>query len=56
VLHALGTHAARAAASDMYLQVTVGNDAARQLYEAAGLRPVYGYHYRTLPGPESPRP
>ncbi len=45
-LHALATHAARAGASDMYLQVMVENDAARRLYEGAGLRPSYGYHYR----------
>lgn len=55
-LHALATHAAIAGASDVYLQVMVGNDAARRLYEGAGLRPMYSHHYRTLPGPESPQP
>ena len=48
VLRALAEYAQRGGAHSIYLQVMDDNPAARGLYASAGLRPAYGYHYRTL--------
>ncbi len=40
--------AARGTAS-LYLQVAVGNQAARALYARAGFTEHHGYHYRVAP-------
>jgi ribosomal protein S18 acetylase RimI-like enzyme len=46
VLLALTAWAARHGASTVYLQVEADNAPALALYDAAGFRHVYGYHYR----------
>jgi N-acetylglutamate synthase len=47
VLGALAGYAQRSGAHSVYLQVMDDNPAAHGLYAGAGLRPAYGYHYRT---------
>lgn len=47
VLHALARWGHSRDAAQMYLQVEVTNDGARQLYTRAGFETAYRYHYRT---------
>lgn len=49
VLHALGSWGVAQGATTTHLQVLADNAAAAGLYSSAGLVPVHGYHYRTLP-------
>jgi ribosomal protein S18 acetylase RimI-like enzyme len=49
VLHALGSWGSGQAARTTHLQVLSDNTAALALYDSAGLRKAYGYHYRSLP-------
>jgi ribosomal protein S18 acetylase RimI-like enzyme len=46
---ALATAAAAQGAVSLYLQVAVGNQAARALYARAGFTEHHGYHYRVAP-------
>jgi N-acetylglutamate synthase len=46
---ALATAAAAQGAASLYLQVAVGNHAARALYARAGFTEHHGYHYRVAP-------
>jgi GNAT superfamily N-acetyltransferase len=50
VLAAIARWADARGARQLYLQVEVENEPARRLYERAGFRPRYGYHYRRQPG------
>lgn len=50
VLLAIARWAHRRGAQQLYLQVEVENTPARRLYERAGFRPRYRYHYRRAPG------
>ena len=47
VLHALARWGAGLDATECYLQVEAGNEAAHRLYERSGFRTLYTYHYRT---------
>ena len=47
LLHAIAAWGVECGANAAYLQVERDNDAARRLYERAGFRERYGYHYRT---------
>jgi GNAT superfamily N-acetyltransferase len=47
VLHALAREASDLGAANLYLQLERDNDGARALYERAGFKYEYGYHYRT---------
>jgi GNAT superfamily N-acetyltransferase len=47
VLHELARWASGLAATECYLQVEEGNEPAHRLYERAGFRTLYSYHYRT---------
>jgi N-acetylglutamate synthase len=49
VTRALAAAAARRGASSIYLQVTDGNAAARELYRRLGFCDHHGYHYRVAP-------
>jgi len=46
---ALAAAAAARGAANLYLQVAVGNQAARALYTRAGFTEHHGYHYRVAP-------
>jgi ribosomal protein S18 acetylase RimI-like enzyme len=46
---ALAAAAAAQGAASLYLQVAVGNQAARTLYARAGFTEHHGYHYRVAP-------
>jgi len=46
ILHALADWAGNHGAEQMYLQVMRDNAPARALYDRAGFRPLYEYHYR----------
>ena len=48
VLHALAQRARAAGARELYLQVEADNEPALRLYERAGFRLAYRYHYRSL--------
>ena len=47
VLHALAEFGLTAGATRAYLQTERGNATSHALYEGAGFRTAYGYHYRT---------
>jgi ribosomal protein S18 acetylase RimI-like enzyme len=50
IVRALADWAAENGAANAVLQVEGDNDAARALYEKAGYRTLYGYHYRVAGG------
>lgn len=49
VLRALAAWAQGMGAPNLFLQVTASNAAALRLYDKAGFRAAYGYHYRLAP-------
>ena len=49
VLGALAAWAESVGAANLFLQVTASNGPAIRLYDKAGFRTVYGYHYRLAP-------
>src|SRR5215467_8662587 len=49
ITDALATAAAAQGAAGIYLQVAVGNEAARALYTHTGFTEHHGYHYRVAP-------
>jgi len=51
VLCELARFASARGAQRLYLQVELGNAAARALYARSGFTPAYAYHYRRRAGP-----